>query len=60
MRNTLLLATLCIAAATTGCFVSHKETVREVPTEPTVEHRTTVQTLPPAAEVREHTTVERY
>jgi len=37
MRTTisLTLAALSMSAAMTGCFVSHKETVREVPVAPT-------------------------
>lgn len=64
MRTTisLTLAALCMSAAMTGCFVSRKETVREVPVAPTTveSSRTTVETAPPASEVRTHTTVEKY
>jgi hypothetical protein len=59
---TVTVAALCMSAMT-GCFVSHKETVREVPVAPaTVESSktTTVETVPPASEVQTHTTVEKY
>ena len=60
-RTTLFLAAIVIAADTSGCFVSHKETVREVPVAPTttVEKNTTVETVPSTSEVRTRS-VETY
>lgn len=58
---TMTMAAICMSAMT-GCFVSHKETVREVPVAPTTvesSKTTTVETAP-ASEVRTHTTVEKY
>ena len=62
MRNTMSIfcALLFISTATTGCFVSRKETVREVPKSTTVERSSTVQTIPQSDEVRTRTTVEKY
>jgi hypothetical protein len=53
---------LLLASAATGCFVSRKETVREVPksSNTTVERRSTIETVPGDTEVRTKTTVEKY
>jgi hypothetical protein len=63
MRNTtaLVFALLFISTVTTGCFVSRKETVREVPSASTTrtEHTSTVETAP-QSEVRSSTTVQKY
>ncbi len=48
-------ASVLLASAATGCFVSRKETVREPASTTTVERHTTVETAP---EVRTRTTVE--
>ncbi len=50
-------ASVLLASAATGCFVSRKETVREPTSSTTVERHTTVETAP-APEVRTRTTVE--
>ena len=48
------------STAATGCFVSRKEVVREVPASTTtVERRSSVQTIPDADVVHRETTVER-
>ena len=64
MRTAMTLTAAALGmAVTSGCFISHKETVREVPVAPaTVESSktTTVETVPPATEVHTHTTVEKY
>jgi len=55
-------ASILLASVATGCFVSRKETVREVPrsSSTTVERRSTVESVPGAdTEVRTKTTVER-
>lgn len=49
-------ASVLLASAATGCFVSRKETVREPRSSTTVERHTTVETEP--GEVRSRTTVE--
>lgn len=51
------LVALLVVASASGCFVSRKETVREVPaSSTTVERRSTVETAP--TEIHKHTTVE--
>ena len=61
MRNitALVLVLLFISTVTTGCFVSRKETVHEVPTSTTTTHSSTVETAP-QSEVRSSTTVQKY
>jgi hypothetical protein len=52
------LVALCMAGAT-GCFVSRKETTREVPTSSTtVERRSTVETVPQGEVIQKRTTTE--
>ena len=54
-------ASVLLASAATGCFVSRKETIREQPQSKstTVERRSTVETVPGDTEVRTKTTVEK-
>jgi hypothetical protein len=65
MRNIAYISGVLLftSTATMGCFVSRKETVREVPTATTtVERRSSVETVPRSADesvVRKQTTVER-
>ncbi len=61
MANIGLGLVLLTSTAATGCFVSRKETVREVPTasKTTVERSSSVETVPQADVVHRETTVER-
>jgi hypothetical protein len=52
-------ASVLLASAATGCFVSRKETIREPQSKSTtVERRSTVESVPGDTEVRTKTTVE--
>lgn len=53
-------ASVLLASAATGCFVSRKETVHDVAprTNTTTERRSTIETVPGDTEVRTKTTVE--
>jgi hypothetical protein len=61
MRTITYAALFFCSTALLGCFVSRKETVREVPvTTRTTEHRSSTETVPATTqgEVRKHTTVD--
>jgi len=60
MRAFTASVLLAASIVTTGCYVSHKKEVREVPVAPatTVERHTTVEQVPGDV-VHERTTVER-
>ena len=65
MRNIAYISTVLLFASTvtTGCFVSRKETVREVPTSSTtkIERHSTVESVPRVTDedvVHKKTTVE--
>jgi hypothetical protein len=60
--NVCLGMFLMMSTVATGCFVSRKETVREVPvssSSTTIERRSQVETVPQVDVVHRQTTVER-